>query len=80
MMRTPFSRIAGLLSTDGDLVFGGYEDRLVALDADTGKELWKFMHGGLVNAAPVTYRIDGVQQLAYVAGNSVFSFALPSAQ
>ena len=73
-----FSRIAGLLSTDGDLVFGGYEDHLVALDADNGKELWRFMHGGLVNAAPATYRIDGAQYVAYVAGNSVFSFALPS--
>ena len=75
-----FARIAGLLSTDGGLVFGGFEGRLVALDADSGKTLWQFRHGGLVNAAPVTYTIDGVQQVAYVAGNSVFAFSLPGAK
>lgn len=75
-----YSRIAGLLSTDGDLVFGGFEDRLVALDADNGKELWHFQPGGLVNAPPITYAIDGVQYVAYVAGNAVLSFALPSAK
>lgn len=72
-----FSRIAGLLSTDGGVLFGGFEDRLVALDSDTGKVLWRFRHGGLVNSAPVTYTSDGVQQVAYVAGNSVFVFSLP---
>ena len=72
-----YARIAGLLSTDGGLVFGGFEGRLLALDADSGKTLWQFRHGSLVNAAPVTYTIDGVQQVAYVAGNSVFSFSLP---
>ena len=73
-----FARIAGLLSTDGGLLFGGFEDRLVALDSDTGKVLWRFRHGGLVNAAPVTYTADGVQQVAYVAGNSIFVFSLPA--
>ncbi len=71
-----FARIAGLLSTDSGLVFGGYEGRLVALDSDNGKLLWQFRHGGLVNAAPVTYAINGVQKIAYVAGNSVFVFTL----
>lgn len=75
-----FSRIAGLLSTDGGVVFGGFEDRLVALDADNGNELWHFPHGGLVNAGPATYAIDGVQYVAYVAGNSIFAFTLPPAR
>ena len=72
-----FARIAGLLSTDGGVLFGGYEGRLVALDSDSGKMLWSFRHGGLVNAAPVTYAIDGVQYVAFVAGNALVSFALP---
>ena len=74
-----FARIAGLLSTDGGILFGGFEGRLIALDSDNGKMLWRFRHGGLVNAAPVTYMVDGVQQVAYVAGSSVFVFALPAA-
>lgn len=34
--------------------------------------------GGLVNAATVTYAIDGVQYVANVAGNSVFTLTPPA--
>jgi alcohol dehydrogenase (cytochrome c) len=72
-----YARITGLLSTDGDLVFSGFMERLSILDADTGAELWKFRPGALVNAGPAAYAVDGVQHFAVVAGNSVYSFALP---
>lgn len=72
-----YSRIGGLLSTDGGLVFAGFEDRLFALDADTGKELWRFHPGGLTNAASATYTVDGRQYVAVVVGNVLFAFTLP---
>jgi len=71
-----YSRIGGLLSTDGDIVFGGFENRFVILDAETGKELWRFLPGGLTNAGPATYSIDGVQYIAAIASNVLFAFSL----
>lgn len=73
-----FSRICGLLSTAGDIVFGGFEDRLVALDSDTGAVLWEFNPGGLTNAAPVTYQVQGRQYVSVIAGSALFAFALPA--
>jgi alcohol dehydrogenase (cytochrome c) len=74
-----FSRIAGLLSTDGGLVFAGFDDRILALDADSGKELWRFSPGGLTNAGSATYTVDGVQYFTLIAGNVLFAFKLGSA-
>jgi alcohol dehydrogenase (cytochrome c) len=71
-----FSRIGGLLSTDGGIVFGGFERQFVLLDADTGKQLWQFSPGGLTNAGPATYSIDGVQYIAAIAGNALFTFSV----
>jgi len=68
----------GVLSTDGNLVFGGGKDGyFVALDADTGELLWKASLGGQVNAAPMTYAVNGKQYIAIAAGTSLFTFALP---
>jgi alcohol dehydrogenase (cytochrome c) len=68
----------GVLSTAGDLVFGGgKEGYFFALDANTGKLLWKAAVGGQVNAGPMTYAVDGKQYVAIAAGNSLFTFALP---
>jgi alcohol dehydrogenase (cytochrome c) len=75
-----FARVTGLLSTDGDIVFAGLMDRLSILDADTGKVLWKFRPGALVNAGPATYSINGVQYIAVIAGNVLFAFSLPQQQ
>ena len=69
-----YVRIGGLLSTAGGIVFGGFEDRFVVLDSDTGHELWRFYNGGLNNAAPATYTIDGVQYISVIAGNVLFTF------
>ncbi|MBT6143582.1 PQQ-binding-like beta-propeller repeat protein [bacterium] len=67
----------GVLSTDGDLVFGGGKDGyFVALDANTGELKWKASLGGQVNAAPMTYAVNGKQYIAIAAGSSLFTFAL----
>jgi alcohol dehydrogenase (cytochrome c) len=48
----------------------------VALDAKSGKHLWHFNMGELLTASPVTYEIDGKQQVAIVSATAVFSFGL----
>ena len=69
---------SGLMSTAGDLVFGGSADGFFfALDALTGEELWHRNIGGRIHAAPMGYAVNGKQYVAIAAGNAVFSFALP---
>jgi alcohol dehydrogenase (cytochrome c) len=68
----------GVLSTNGDLVFGGGKDgNFVALEARSGTLLWSMNLGGQINAAPMTYAVDGKQYVAVAAGSALFSFALP---
>jgi len=68
----------GVLSTDGDIVFGGGKDGyFVALDATSGDLLWKANLGGQVNAAPMSYAVNGKQYIAIAAGTALFTFALP---
>jgi alcohol dehydrogenase (cytochrome c) len=70
---------AGVLSTAGDVVFGGgREGYFLALDARSGELLWRESLGGQINAAPMTYAVDGRQYVAIAAGSALFSFALPS--
>jgi PQQ-dependent dehydrogenase (methanol/ethanol family) len=59
----------GTLATGGNLVFQG-DDRALfhAHDARSGKELWSFDAGRGVLAGPITYRLDGVQYIAVLAG------------
>lgn len=68
---------AGVLSTAGGLVFAGTnEGDVLALDAVSGKSLWRFQTGGAVQANPISYLTDGKQHVAIAAGNSIFSFGL----
>lgn len=67
----------GVVSTDGDLVFGGGKDGyFVAVDARTGELLWRASVGGQVNAGPMTYMVDGKQYVAIAAGSVLFTFTL----
>ena len=51
---TKHPQLGGLLSTAGGLVFAGYaEGQVVALDASTLKELWRFETGSAINAPPI---------------------------
>ncbi len=68
---------AGVMSTAGGLVFGGtMEGDFFALDAASGKLLWRFQTGSGINANPVSYLSGGRQQVAIAAGNAVFAFAV----
>jgi alcohol dehydrogenase (cytochrome c) len=72
--------MAGTLSTESGLVFGGDMDgNLMAFDAATGKNLWHFQTGAPLYAAPITYMLDGRQYLLMPAGTTLFAFALPAA-
>jgi len=77
-MATVTPPTSGLLATAGGLIFAGdREGYLIALDADTGKPLWKFQTGGVVIAPPITYSMDGKQYVVVAAGASLMAFALP---
>ena len=68
---------SGLLSTAGDLVFGGTTDGyFFALDAVSGRELWHMSVGAEVRAAPMTYAVDGQQYVTIAAGNVIYTFGL----
>lgn len=59
----------GMLSTAGNLLFqGNGEAEFVAYSADTGERLWSFDAQTGIVAPPITYRLDGVQYVAVVAG------------
>jgi alcohol dehydrogenase (cytochrome c) len=67
----------GVLSTKGNVVFGGGKDGyFVALDAKTGELLWKAALGGQVNSGPMTYTANGKQYVAVAAGSALFTFVL----
>ena len=59
----------GTLSTAGNLVFQGTASgEFRAYAADSGKQLWSFPAQTGIIAAPMTYRIDGEQYVAILAG------------
>ena len=61
----------GVLTTAGGLVFhGDVKGWFKALDAKTGKTLWKFNAGSGISAAPMTYTLDGKQYVAVVSGRT----------
>jgi len=61
---------SGALATAGDLVFYGTMDGwFKAVDAKSGKELWRFKTGSGIVGAPVSYRgPDGKQYIAVLSG------------
>jgi outer membrane protein assembly factor BamB len=61
------------------VVFGSDHGSFFALDSHTGKVLWQAETGGVIYAAPVTYRVDGEQFVSIFAGRSLMTFALPKA-
>jgi alcohol dehydrogenase (cytochrome c) len=69
-------RVGGLLSTAGDVVFGGGNDLFLALDANDGTRLWTLRTGVGVHAAPITYLVRGRQQVTVAAGGALLTFGL----
>ena len=79
---------SGVMSTAGNLVFGGsggWSDRerqdmeayFYALDAETGKELWRVNLGGDMSSAAIAYSLNGKQMVTVPSGGGIFTFALP---
>jgi len=69
---------SGALVTAGDVVFYGTMDRwFKAVDAKTGKELWRFRTGSGIIGQPITYKgPDGKQYVAVLSGVGGWSGAV----
>jgi alcohol dehydrogenase (cytochrome c) len=64
-----FASSAGMLATDGGLLFTGLlTGEVIALDQDNGKRLWQFKTGSSVNAPPITYTYKGKQYVTVLSG------------
>ena len=67
----------GLMSTAGNLVFGGtIEGVIFALNATTGERLWTFSSNGPVYGTAISYLADGKQFVSIPAGDLIVTFAL----
>ena len=73
----PEYRGNGVMATAGNILFGGTtEGNIFALDAKTGKHLWRFATGGFVISNPITYMAAGKQYVAMTAGDVLIAFGL----
>ncbi|MFN0120295.1 MAG: pyrroloquinoline quinone-dependent dehydrogenase, partial [Blastocatellia bacterium] len=72
------SLAAGVMATAGGVVFSGTrEGNLIALEAKTGKALWRFQTGATIATAPMSYAVGGKQFIAVGSAGVLYSFALP---
>ena len=66
---TDFQIWSAMLATGSGLLFTGKETgEFIALDADTGQQLWQFQTGSGINAMPVTYTHNGKQYVTVLSG------------
>jgi alcohol dehydrogenase (cytochrome c) len=68
--------VGGLVSTAGGVLFGSEGTYFLALDATTGRELWRINTGGYSVAAPITYLLEGKQMVTIAAGSDILTFGL----
>ncbi len=67
----------GVLTTGGGLLFHGeVGGDFAAVDAKTGKTLYRFRTNDSWRATPMTYMVDGRQYIAAMVGQVLWSFAL----
>ena len=64
------------LSTAGNLLFTSNQLNLVAFQAASGKILWHTSLMASPSAGPITYMLDGKQQVLVAAGDSLYCFSL----
>jgi quinohemoprotein ethanol dehydrogenase len=65
---------SGAMTTAGGLVFHGEPDgHVLAFDARTGDELWRFQTGFGADAPPITYEVDGEQFVAIATGGNMIN-------
>jgi PQQ-dependent dehydrogenase (methanol/ethanol family) len=70
-MDLPLPWNGGTMTTAGNLVFfGDIQGVFHALDAKTGKELWRMNLGSGIGAGPITFAVDGKQYVAVLAGRA----------
>lgn len=70
-MKLPLAFNGGTMTTAGNLVFfGDITGQFRALDATTGKQLWKMNVGTGIGAGAMSYAVDGTQYVAVVAGRT----------
>ena len=68
----------GVMATGGGVLFGASrEGYLIALDAKSGKYLWRYQTGGNMAASPMSFAVAGKQYIAVASGNSIHCFGLP---
>jgi alcohol dehydrogenase (cytochrome c) len=61
---------SAMLATGGGLLFTGkHSGEVIALDADTGEQLWQFRTPSGVNAQPVTWTRKGRQYVTILSGS-----------
>jgi len=66
-----------VLATAGDLIFhGDLNRRFRAFDADTGKELWQLIVGGMIAVSTITYAVNGRQYVAVTTGDGLLAAGL----
>ncbi|MET0429757.1 MAG: PQQ-binding-like beta-propeller repeat protein, partial [Microvirga sp.] len=71
--RLPYSLAHGngILTTASDLLFIGQPDgNLLALDARTSRELWRFQTGAAISSSPIRFKAGGKEYLAVFAGGT----------
>ena len=60
---------AGMLSTDGGLLFTGrLNGDFIALDQDNGQRLWQFKTSSAINSPPITYTHKSRQYVTVLSG------------
>ena len=65
----PTPLVAGVTATSGGVLFtGDFDNKFLAIDAASGKTLYKFNTGGSVGGGVLSYAIDGKQYVATTSG------------
>jgi outer membrane protein assembly factor BamB len=69
--------VGGALATAGGLVFFPEPANLTALDAETGRPVWRYELDKGPIGPPITFMVDGKQRVAVTSTKGVTVFALP---
>lgn len=68
-IQTPKPMVAAITPTAGGLVFtGDLDGNVLALDAQTGRELWRHNTGKAIGGGVISYLANGKQHVAVAAG------------
>lgn len=68
---------SGVLSTAGGLVFTGSQSgEFFAVDAGSGKKLWRFQAGSGITGLPIAWERDGRQYITVLSGSATVYAAL----